>query len=124
MIEQLIQEIATHKPLLPQEKTELQTLLVRIKEQTEKMALSLSHDRWMALAVHVLAFMRRMEEGECLPPVEQELWDQVSEEMKGLSRKVLEAYGRDKNLNITNIEILLLALHFAAAKLEQQEDTK
>ncbi|MBA4493902.1 PRD domain-containing protein [Paenactinomyces guangxiensis] len=120
MIDQLIQEISQQNPLVWQEKTELTSLLFNIKKRTEQISLSLSQERWMAVAVHLLAFIKRMEKGESLPPIEAEVWEEVSDEMKEVSRLVLEAYGHHNGRNICNTEILLLALHFETAKMEQQ----
>jgi PRD domain protein (TIGR03582 family) len=119
MFDELIQEISKKNPLSLQEKNELISLLVNVKEKTEKISLSLTKERWVAIAVHLLAFMRRVKQGESLPPIEQEIWDQVSQEMKDVSQQVLQTYGMDKNQNIENTEIFLLAVHFETAKFEQ-----
>ncbi|MFD1396763.1 PRD domain-containing protein [Kroppenstedtia eburnea] len=119
MIDDLIQEISKQQPLSVQEKNELKTLLVDVEAQTEMIPLLLSKERRLAIGVHLLAFVRRVEKGESLPPLEEELWEQISDEMKEVSRQILLPYGKNKGRKIDNTEILLLAVHFATATVEQ-----
>ncbi|MFD1425528.1 PRD domain protein (TIGR03582 family) [Kroppenstedtia sanguinis] len=118
MMDDLIREISKQQPMSAQEKNELKTLLSNVQAQTETMPFLLSKERWLAVGVHLLAWIRRMEKGESLPPLEQELWDQISEEMKELSRQILLSYGKNKGRKIDNTEIMLLAIHLATAAAE------
>lgn len=91
-------------------------LLAEAVSAARKARLALAEERWLALGLHLAATLRRARKGETLPPVDETVLKQVDAGMQELSRQVLGAVSATHKYTDDATEVLLLAVHFAAAK--------
>ncbi|SHF28726.1 PRD domain protein EF_0829/AHA_3910 [Thermoanaerobacter uzonensis DSM 18761] len=121
ILKEVIEEISKKEKITEKEREELFELLrlVKLNEKDDKF--SFSFNRLALIGYHLLAFIRRLETNEKLPPVESGLWNEISPEVKKLSIEVLQKYVQrfKKELKeLDETEIFLLAVHFEASKIK------
>lgn len=121
MMTSIVEEVATLSPMQDTEAKELTTLLEKVREQAYQLPLIITKERWVAMGVHLLAFMRRVQNQEKLPAVDSSLIEEGDVRLKQISQKVLEAYGFQYGFPLESIEIFLLQVHLEAAKAVQEE---
>lgn len=118
MINAIVQEVAKQLDANLSEVSELNNLMTAALAETTRLGLTVPRDRWLAMGVHMLGFLRRMRSGETLPPVEKELYAEIPPEMLHLAGRVLAAAGSEREAG--DAEVFLMAVHFEAARALQQ----
>lgn len=116
MIQSVLKEISAETSLTADELVAMQTLLETAQEQTGQSGFALSRERLLAAGIHLAAVMRRASKGEVFPALEPALLEQVDPAMKEISRRVLNAAEVTAKCREDATEVLLLAVHFAAAQ--------
>lgn len=124
MLKKIVAEIAEQTTVTNSEHSELIQLLAYMERQTAAIGLSIPEERWISIGHHMLALIRRVHNEEFLEPIDQQLMNQVSTEMKQVSQRILQHYCHPYQRAVDDTEVLLLAVHFAAAKQAQAEVTK
>ncbi|MCG7317219.1 PRD domain-containing protein [Brevibacillus laterosporus] len=117
----IVEEVAILSPMQDTEACELIRLLEAIQELTNQIALTISKDRWIAMGVHLLAFMRRVQNQEKLPAIDASLMEEGDVRLQQISQKVLDAYGLQYGFSLEPIEIFLLQVHLEVAKAVLEE---
>ncbi|UFJ39106.1 PRD domain-containing protein [Brevibacillus humidisoli] len=121
IMENIVAEIAQENQLEFTEISELKKLLSIVEAETLQVNLVIPNDRWLAVAVHLLGFIRRINSGETLPPVDHALFAEIAPEMVSLSARVFDVYGEKTSRRYDQSEIMLMAVHFETAKSLQEE---
>lgn len=98
------------------ELSDFQQLLEAAVGGTQKCNLHMTEERWLGLGLHLVSTLRRVKKGETLPTVDNAMLEQVDSDMQELSRDVLSAVQATYACRRDATEVLLLAVHFAAAK--------
>lgn len=114
MIDDIVLELTENSPENISEISELKSLLQAIGEESAKLRLAITKERWLAVGAHLLAFVRRMANGERLPTIEAELFAEIHPDMILLSRRIL--YGNHPHWREDETEVFLLAVHFEAIR--------
>lgn len=94
----------------------LKELLPDVAARMQVMNISVSQERWLAMGVHLAAFVDRVRTGEYLPPVDKSVLAQVDTEVLNISRAILGKYSNQFNREVDDTEALLLAVHLEAAR--------
>ncbi|MBG9798820.1 PRD domain-containing protein [Brevibacillus laterosporus] len=121
MMTSIVEEVAILSPMQDTEAYELIRLLEAIQELTNRIPLTISKDRWIAMGVHLLAFMRRVQNQEKLPAIDASLMEEGDVRLQQISQKVLDAYGLQYGFSLEPIEIFLLQVHLEVAKAVLEE---
>ncbi|MED1666513.1 PRD domain-containing protein [Brevibacillus laterosporus] len=121
MMTSIVEEVAILSPMQDTEAYELIGLLEAIQELTNQIPLTISKDRWIAMGVHLLAFMRRVQNQEKLPAIDASLMEEGDVRLQQISQKVLDAYGLQYGFSLEPIEIFLLQVHLEVAKAVLEE---
>ncbi|MBG9802181.1 PRD domain-containing protein [Brevibacillus laterosporus] len=121
MMTSIVEEVAILSPMQDTEAYELIRLLEAIQELTNQIPLTISKDRWIAMGVHLLAFMRRVQNQEKLPAIDASLMEEGDVRLQQISQKVLDAYGLQYGFSLEPIEIFLLQVHLEVAKAVLEE---
>jgi PRD domain protein (TIGR03582 family) len=116
MTEQIIQAVEREIELTDNERNNFITLLEAALAAAKEIKLIISEERLLRLGIHLIAVIRRAENGERLPPVDEVILQQVASDMQELARKVLGAASVTTACQTDSTEVLLLAVHFAAAR--------
>ncbi|MED1919171.1 hypothetical protein P4V64_28125 [Bacillus thuringiensis] len=117
MIDDILKELTETKPDYLTEISESEQILRKIEEEFRLMEIHIPRDRWLAIGAHVLAFVRRMTNGERLPVIEAELFAEIHPDMVTLSHKVL--WEEKSAWQADDTEVFLLAVHFEAIRAMQ-----
>lgn len=120
IIEQIIQSVDHEVALEKNELADMRKLLTAALAETRPINLQIPEDRWIALGVHLLSVLRRLKNGDSLPKLEAAMLEQVDLDMQDLSRRVLQSTEATRQCQSDATEVLLLAVHFAAAKHNSQ----
>lgn len=121
MIEQIVHDIAKQTSANETEIIELEAIFKRIVQESQHMGLPITQDRWLTMGVHLIAFFRRMKNGETLPAIESALFRELSPEMVELSSRILHEYGRTLKRMPDDTEVFLLAVHFETARKQWEQ---
>jgi PRD domain protein (TIGR03582 family) len=116
MTSEIIQLVDQEIKLADNELNDFKTLIEAATKAAQDVQLVISEERLLRLGVHLVAVIRRANSGEVLPPVDEIMLQQVAADMHDLARKVLGATLVTKPCQEDSTEVLLLAVHFAAAK--------
>lgn len=116
MIETITQAVKREISIGDEELAGFQQLLAAAIAGTGNFGLCMTEGRWLGLGLHLVSTLRRVKNGESLPPVDENMLRQVDQDMQELSRQVLGAVELTKHCRQDATEVLLLAVHFAAAK--------
>ncbi|MFJ9410012.1 hypothetical protein [Streptomyces sp. NPDC101393] len=122
LIERLAGAVAdTAEPVREEDRRALARLLPLIEERATAERITFGDDRRLALAVHTLAFVRRVRAGEHLDALDPQLADEVGPGRLAAARELIDAYCTPRGFVAGDTEVLLLALHFETAR--QLQDT-
>ena len=91
-------------------------LLKAAAEIVARNHLNMTHERWLSLGNHLVTTLRRAKTDEKLAPVDESVLNQVDAEMFEWSKEVFGTISATTALSQDATEVLLLAIHFAAAK--------
>ncbi|WSQ31736.1 hypothetical protein OG763_41285 [Streptomyces sp. NBC_01230] len=117
LIDLLAETVAqTSRPVSDDDRAELLVLLTLVEQQSADETLSPTQERRLAIAVHALAFVRRMRDGERLDDLGPEVFAEVPEERLRDVRQLLALYCTPRAQTPSETEVLLFALHFEAAR--------
>lgn len=119
MIDDVVKELAESTMEYLSEISECKQVLQKIEAESRLLGINIPRDRWLAIGAHVLAFVRRMKNGEKLPVIEAELFAEIHPDMVALSRRVLTVEKNDWQVDET--EAFLLAVHFEAIRVMQTD---
>ncbi|MDF2679483.1 MAG: hypothetical protein K0R47_673 [Brevibacillus sp.] len=119
MIDDVVKELAESTTEYLSEISECKQVLQKIEAESRLLGINIPWDRWLAIGAHVLAFVRRMKNGEKLPVIEAELFAEIHPDMVALSLRVLTAEKSDWQVDET--EAFLLAVHFEAIRVMQTD---
>ncbi|MYT69104.1 hypothetical protein ACN2WE_01380 [Streptomyces sp. cg28] len=122
----LIERLATTvrdsaQPVTDADRADLAELLPLAQVYAETCGIGFDDVRSLALAVHALAFVRRVRGDEHLDALDEELGAEIAPGRMAAVRTLVDAYCEPRGFSARDTEILLLALHFeAAAQLQHQ----
>jgi hypothetical protein len=103
-------------PITPGERAGLGELLPLILRYAEDQGVHLDDERLLALAVHSLAFVRRVHDRETLDPLDDRLYHEVPAAGLTAARRLVDTYCRPRGFAAPDSEVLLFALHFEVAR--------
>ncbi|MFS0556063.1 hypothetical protein [Brevibacillus sp. 179-C9.3 HS] len=119
MIDDILKELTETKPDYLSEISECKRILQKIEDELRLLGIHTPRERWLAIGAHVLAFVRRMTNGEKLPVIEAELFAEIHPDMVTLSHRVLT---EEKSAwQADDTEAFLLAVHFEAIRAMQMD---
>ena len=95
-------------------------LLPTVERRAGAERIVLDEERRLALAVHLLAFVRRVRTAEHLDPLDPTLSDEVAPQRLTAARELIDAYCTPRGFTARDSEVLLLALHFETAQQLQE----
>lgn len=120
LLERLAAAVAdTSAPLDAADRAAMAVLLPLIDEHVIERAgqdAEFDADRRLAVAVHALAFARRVRTGEQPAELGPELYAQVPPERLEEARRLVDAYAAPLGRPVPDAEVLLFALHFEVAR--------
>ncbi|ADL69188.1 hypothetical protein [Thermoanaerobacterium thermosaccharolyticum] len=114
----VIEEICKKEVVTEYEKNQLGELLKAIELKGGEKGFSFTSNRLILIGHHLLAFIRRIQNDSKLPPIESDLWKEISLSSKELSTEILQQYVQKQHKKLDSVEIFLLAVHFDVSKLE------
>ncbi|NRF95849.1 PRD domain-containing protein [Paenibacillus frigoriresistens] len=120
-IEAILLQIPDKTTIDGAESEELRPLLAFMKACTEEAGLTISFDRMLVIGIHLLAFIRRVKQGEWLPELEEGMFDEVSPQWVELSRRVLTSYVVPRKRILDDAEVFYLTVHLEAAQFHEEE---
>ncbi|MDP4098350.1 hypothetical protein OIN60_16460 [Paenibacillus sp. P96] len=94
----------------------LEQWLSQLQEYAPGAGLDIGHDKAVVIGIHVLAYVKRLEEGEYLPEIPDEMLTEISPQYERLSRKLLKLVPGAELQEPDTAEIFYLAVHFEAVK--------
>lgn len=112
-------QISRTVPVDPEETEELRLLVKHVLEKAQEAGLTIPEDRWPALGNHLIYMIRRFKTGAALPPLDSDLFDQISPAMRLLGREIVGSAAAMFGGAPDDAEILLLAIHFETARQVQ-----
>jgi hypothetical protein len=116
LTERLAEAVAdSSAPMEPADRAGLAELLPLVQGHAEEQGLRLDDERLLAVAVHGLAFVRRVRDGEHLEPLGDQLYDEVPADRRAAARRLVDAYCAPRGFAAHDSEVLLFALHFEVA---------
>jgi len=118
MINETIQEIAKQSFVDISEISELKKLLTLLHQETTQIGLTITSERMLMMGVHLLAFIRRVNTGEMLPPMDNSLFVEIAPDMLALSSRLFQAFGQSEP---DDTEVFLMAVHLETARKLQEE---
>lgn len=113
----------TAQPVTAADRAELGELLPLVERYAEGQQFNLGADRWLAIAVHALAFVRRVRESTYLEEFSAEIYAEVPAERLSEMRQLMDVYCTPRDYPAPDAEVLLFALHFEAARQQGAEET-
>jgi len=117
LLERLADAVAdTSAPMDAADRAALAELLPLIEQYVADEGLPADGDRMLAIAVHALAFARRVRTGEQLDEMAPELYAEVPPERLAATRRLVDAYAGPRAYAAPDSEVLLFALHFEVAR--------
>lgn len=116
MIDMLAEQIARETVVGADEHQCLKTVLAITRHGVESVSLRLSQEKWLSLGVHMISMIRRIQQAQSLPPIDQVIAAQLDHEALCLSKQVLAEITRTIGGRADEAEEILLAIHFQAAR--------
>lgn len=120
MMENLLKEIPEKTTVTESELDELRPLLDFMATSAKEAGLNLSYNKTLIIGIHLLAFIRRVKNGEYLPELDESMFEEVSPELVELSKHVLQNYLVASERQLDAAEIFYLTVHFEAAKFNEE----
>ncbi|MFM9281783.1 hypothetical protein [Paenibacillus jiagnxiensis] len=96
--------------------SKLEDWLFRLQECAPEAGLDIGHDKAVVIGIHLLAYLKRLDQGEHLPEIPDEMLTEISPQYEGLSRKLLKLVPGAESQEPDIAEIFYLAVHFEAVK--------
>ncbi|MGY1439903.1 hypothetical protein [Streptomyces reniochalinae] len=121
VLERLAANVADTTPVGAQDRAELDELLPLILSHARQEEVRLDDERLLALAVHSLAFVRRVRDRESLPELDGLLYEEVPSARLTAARRLVDAYCAPRSFTPPDSEVLLFALHFEVAHASASE---
>jgi PRD domain protein (TIGR03582 family) len=122
-LNRLIDDLSANTTVNDVESEELYELLSLVMAYAEKHSIHVAHDRGLAIASHLLAFVRRVQNNEFLDDMDTSVFRGVDRNLIAASRQLLESYCDTRNYPVSETEALLLSIHFAVCSpIEEEED--
>ncbi|HZG17332.1 MAG TPA: hypothetical protein VE710_20310 [Candidatus Bathyarchaeia archaeon] len=118
MINETIQEITKQSHVDISEISELNKLLTLLYQETTRIGLIVTSERMLLMGVHLLAFIRRVNNGEKLPAMDKALFVEIPPDTLALSSRILQAFGQSEP---DDTEVFLMAVHLETARKLQEE---
>ncbi|WP_369205051.1 hypothetical protein [Streptomyces sp. PU-14G] len=115
VLARLTENVAETTPVSAEDRAGLEELLPLILLHAREEHLRLDDERLLALAVHSLAFVRRVRDREDLPKLDDLLYDEVPTSRLTAARRLVDAYCGPRSFAAPDSEVLLFALHFEVA---------
>ncbi|MGW7521169.1 hypothetical protein ACWGJ2_36875 [Streptomyces sp. NPDC054796] len=103
-------------PVAEADRADLGELLPLIQRHAAQQGLTLDDERQLAVAVHALAFLRRVRDDEYLDPLADALYTEVPADRLAATRALIDTYCTPRGYRAPDSEVLLLALHFEVAR--------
>ncbi|MDJ1133759.1 hypothetical protein [Streptomyces iconiensis] len=117
LTERLAETVAdSSAPVDAADRADLGELLPLVQYEADQQGLALDDERLLAVAVHCLAFARRVRGGEYLDPLGDELYTEVPADRLAAARHLIDTYCGPRGYTAPDSEVLLLALHFEVAR--------
>lgn len=113
---EIIHELSQHTEVQAGEQARLDEILTLVNEYLDKRSLTVTKERYVAIASHLLAFVRRVENREFLDDKDLAMSSEIDARLIEDSRNLLQTYCANRNYSITDTEAFLLAIHFAVCK--------
>lgn len=124
LTERLAEAVAdSSAPVADADRADLAELLPLIRRHATQQGLTLDDERQLAVAVHALAFVRRVRDGEYLDPLADELYAEVPADRLASARTLIDTYCAPRGYPAPDSEVLLLALHFEVARQAESSRT-
>lgn len=121
LIERLAEAVAdSAEPVREEDRQALVDLLPAVEKRAAVEDIVFDEDRRLALAVHLLAFARRVRAGEHLEALDPALTQEVAPRQLAAARELIDAYCSPRGFAAQDTEALLLALHFETARHLQE----
>ncbi|MFE6160695.1 hypothetical protein ACFQ7F_17490 [Streptomyces sp. NPDC056486] len=124
LIERLAEAVRdTGRPVTDEDRAELEAFLPLTHLYAQSSGITFDDIRALALAVHALAFVRRVRTAEHLDALDPQLAAEVAPGRMAAVRHLIDSYCTPREFAARETEVLLLALHFeAAAQLQHDTD--
>jgi PRD domain protein (TIGR03582 family) len=119
-IEDVLIDIPQKTRILPVELELIQTQLADVQAFTEDAGIRISHNKAVIIGLHLMAFIRRVQNNEFLPELDEGMFDEISRECITISKGVLANYLAKKERVLDDAEVFYLAVHFEAAKYDEE----
>ncbi|MCX4832204.1 MULTISPECIES: hypothetical protein [unclassified Streptomyces] len=113
----------TTQPVMDEDRADLAEFLPLALAHAQVAGIVFDETRVLALAVHALAFVRRVRTAEHLDPLDPELASELRAERIVSARTLIDTYCAPREFLAGDTEVLLLALHFEAAAQLQTQST-
>ncbi|MHC5260168.1 hypothetical protein ACYSUO_20005 [Streptomyces sp. UC4497] len=113
----------TTQPVTDEDRADLAEFLPIALAHAQVAGIVFDETRVLALAVHALAFVRRVRTVEHLDPLDPELASELRAERIASARTLIDTYCAPREFLAGDTEVLLLALHFEAAAQLQHQST-
>lgn len=120
-IDQVLEDIPQKTAASSGELQEVGSLLTIMQAYTDEAGIPISHNKAVVIGIHLLAFLRRVHNGEYLPELEESLFDELGKECIEASRRLLENGPLPPERKLDDAEVFYLAVHFESAKLNDGE---
>jgi PRD domain protein (TIGR03582 family) len=119
-IEDVLMDIPQKTTILPVELELVKTQLADVKAFTEEAGIGVSHNKAVIIGLHLMAFIRRVQNNEFLPELDEGMYDEISPECITISQRVLANYLETQERVLDDAEVFYLAVHFEAAKYDEE----
>ncbi|NEB79785.1 hypothetical protein G3I40_31885 [Streptomyces sp. SID14478] len=113
----------TARPVTDEDRADLTAFLPLAQVYAQTCGIAFDESRSLALAVHALAFVRRVRDAEHLDALDDQLAAEVAPGRMAAVRSLLDTYCTARDFPVRDTEVLLLALHFEAAAQLQHHST-
>ncbi|MFF3492935.1 hypothetical protein ACFYWS_16420 [Streptomyces sp. NPDC002795] len=113
----------TTQPVTDEDRADLAEFLPLARAHAQVAGIVFDDTRVLALAVHALAFVRRVRTAEHLDPLDPELAAELQADRFAAARTLIDTYCAPREFLAGDTEVLLLALHFEAAAQLQHQST-
>ncbi|MFZ3573613.1 hypothetical protein ACOKM5_42450 [Streptomyces sp. BH097] len=113
----------TSQPVTDEDRADLAEFLPIARAHAQVAGIVFDDTRMLALAVHALAFVRRVRTSEHLDPLDPALASELRADRIVSARTLIDTYCAPREFLAGDTEVLLLALHFEAAAQLQHQST-
>ncbi len=111
-----LDQVASSLNLSAEEYRQTAQLMARAVEIAGAAGIPMDEQAELALAAHLAALCRRLEQGERVADIDAALFEQVPAAYRRMARELLQPLYDARGLEVDQTEIGLVALHYAAAR--------